>query len=139
MLEELIEKCEVIAAMAVKKILIVDDDREFAEELKELLFLSGYEAVVINDSKEAFDAAFTLKPDIILLDIKMDGMDGFQVLEKLKQFPETARIPVIAMTGYFTKEEHVRLISVCGMDVCLKKPFNALDLIARIEFPQRVR
>jgi len=124
--------------MAVKKILIVDDDLEFSEELKELLLLSGYEATVINDSRQAFDTARTLKPDAIVLDIKMDSMDGFQVLEKLKQFPQTAKISVIAMTGYFTEEEHYRLMSICGMDACLKKPFNALDLIARIEFPKPI-
>jgi len=124
--------------MAVKKILIIEDDLEFSEELKELLFLSGYEASVINDSKQAFNAAHSLKPDTIVLDIKMDGMDGFQVLEKLKQSPETVGIPIIAMTGYFTEEEHSKLMSMCGMDVCLKKPFNALDLIARIEFPKPI-
>jgi len=122
--------------MAVKKILVVDDDKEFSEELKELLFLSGYETMVINDSTQTFDAARTLKPDNILLDIKMNGMDGFQVLEKLKQSPETAKISIIAMTGYFTEEEHFRLMSMCGMDTCLRKPFNALDLIAKIELSE---
>jgi len=119
--------------MEGKKILIVDDDPEFTEELKELLSLSGYEAVVVNDSTQAFNVACTFKPDVIVLDIKMSEMDGFKVLEKLKESSDTTNIQVIAMTGYFTKEEHSRLMSMCGMDNCLKKPFNPLDLIARIE------
>lgn len=121
--------------MSGKDILIVDDDLEFASELQELLSLSGYGASVINDSRLAVSAASTQKPDLILLDIKMNNMDGFQVLEKLKEAPETRSIPVIAMTGYFTEEEHSRLMSMCGIEACLKKPFNALDLIAKIEFP----
>ncbi len=121
--------------MLTKKIMIVDDDRVFADEVRELLISSGYETSVVNDSRQAFDAARIFKPDTIVLDIKMDGLDGFRVLERLKSLPETENIPVIVMTGYFTQEEHSRLMSLCGMDAFLIKPFNALDLISRIEFP----
>ena len=122
--------------MAKKKILIVDDDSEFTAELKELLSLSGYEAEAVNESIKTFEVVRVFKPDVIVLDIKMSGMDGFRVLEKLKESSDTAKIQVIIMTGYFTNEEHSRLMSMCGVNACLKKPFNALDLIARIEVAQ---
>lgn len=119
--------------MAAKKIMIVDDDKEFLEELSDMLGLSGYDIVGINDSTTVINAANSAKPDLILLDLKMSGMDGFQVVEKLKQNPQTESIPVIAMTGYFTKSEHAMLVSFSGMAGCLIKPFNPLDVVGRIE------
>lgn len=119
--------------MSIKRILIVDDDKEFLEELREMLILSGYEATGVSESLRAVETARSLKPDIILLDIKMPGLDGFQINERLKQFPETENIPIIAITGYFTNEEHSRLLDMCGITACLKKPVNEEDLIRQIE------
>jgi len=116
-----------------KKIMIVDDDKEFLEELEETLILSGYAAVAINDSTTALNAARRAKPDLIILDLKMDVMDGFQVAKSLKQSPETATIPIVAMTGYFTREEYSSLTTMYGMETCIMKPFNPLDMIAKIE------
>ena len=119
--------------MAGKKIMIVDDDKEFLEELEETLSLSGYYTITIDDSTTAFDVASTMKPDIILLDLKMDKMSGFQVAESLKRFPTTSHIPIIAMTGVFNKKNHFSLMDLCGMDLCIEKPFNPLDVIILIE------
>ncbi|MDD4954855.1 MAG: response regulator [Candidatus Omnitrophica bacterium] len=119
--------------MTPKKVMVVDDDVDFLKELEETLALSGYEIVAVQNSKNAGNAAAISKPDIILLDLKMEGMDGFEVAQTLKRSPETNSIPLIAMTGYFTSEEHNEIIKECGMKTCLKKPFNPLDLIARIE------
>lgn len=116
-----------------RRILIVDDDKEFLEELQETLKLSGYDSLAVNDSTAALDRAISFKPDVIMLDLKMDVMDGFQVTEKLKEYPETVNIPIIAMTGYFTKSEHITLIGMSGVETCLIKPFNPLDAISRIE------
>ena len=119
--------------MLRKKIMIVDDDKEFLEELQEMLDSSGYVTLAINDSTTVLDAACIGKPDVILLDLKMNGMDGIRVTEELKGAPETEHIPIIAMTGYFTKDEHSMFVSTCGMEDCLIKPFNPLDVIGRIE------
>lgn len=119
--------------MAGKKIMIIDDDKEFLEELQETLSLSGYYTIAINDSTTAVDTAYSMKPDIILLDLKMDGMSGFQVAEGLKKFPSTSQIPIIAMTGVFNKKNHFSLMDLCGMQMCLEKPFNPLDAIILIE------
>lgn len=119
--------------MVSKKILIVDDDKEFLEELHDMLDSSGYDTVAVNDSSAASEVACLQKPDVILLDLKMGGMDGFQVTDKLKQSPETENIPIIAMTGYLTKGQHFSLAAMSGMEYCLIKPFNPLDVICRIE------
>ena len=119
--------------MTGKKIMIVDDDKEFLEELEETLILSGYATVAVNDSTTALNTACRAKPDLILLDLKMDRMSGFQVAQSLKKFPETTTIPIMAMTGYFTREEYSSLTEMYGMKACIMKPFNPLDVIAKIE------
>jgi CheY-like chemotaxis protein len=116
-----------------KKVLIVDDDKEFLDELKELLLLSGYEAVTISESSAALDAMVAVEPDVVVLDIKMPGMNGFQVAQQIKQRAQHAHIPIVAISGYFKEEGHSEAIKGCGIVACLNKPFNPLDIIATIE------
>ncbi|MEW6101050.1 MAG: response regulator [Candidatus Omnitrophota bacterium] len=115
------------------KIMIVDDNAEFLEEMREMLYLGGYEPVAIKESSTALYAARKLKPDLILLDLKMNKMNGFDVAQKLKAFPETKNIPIIAMSGYFPVERNPSLLDTSSMAACLKKPFAILDLISQIE------
>jgi two-component system, response regulator PdtaR len=115
-----------------KRILVVDDDKEFLEELKETLGLSGYDVVDVNNSISALDVARSLRPDLVLMDLKMPGKSGFQLADELRHLSELGNIPVIAMTG-FLKDDYIPLINICGIKKCLKKPFNPLDVIAHIE------
>ena len=119
--------------MSANMIMIVDDDEDFLKEIQETLSLSGYDTIAVDNSKAALDVAAKVKPDVILLDIKMKGMYGFQVAERLKKAPETACIPIIAMTGCFRGQEDTRFMGTWGMEMCLEKPFNPLDLISGIE------
>lgn len=116
-----------------KNVLIIDDDQKFLEEMQETLRLSGYDSIGVLDSREALDKAIKVKPDIILLDLKMETMSGFQVAINLRQSPDTAHIPIIAITGYFTNSHHLPLLQACGVKTCLIKPIKPLDIIARIE------
>lgn len=116
-----------------KKILVIDDDTEFLEELHEMLALSGYDTVSVNDGSAAFKIAKEVRPDLILVDLKMDGLSGFQVADRLNQFVETVDIPVIAMSGHFTEKEHSRLLDMLGVKALIKKPFHPLNVIAYIE------
>jgi len=113
--------------------MIVDDNREFAQELKETLVLSGYDVVVFNDGETALEQVEREDPDVILLDLKMEGKSGFQVADEMKFRKTTKDIPIIAITGFFTEEQHRELMSICGIKACILKPFNPLDVIARIE------
>ncbi len=119
--------------MGRKRIIIVDDDVDLLVELDEILTLSGYDTIALKDSTAVLDTACMLNPDLIVVDLKMEGMDGFQVNDELKKYVETASIPVIAMTGYFNEEEYTPLMQKSGMKACLSKPFNPLDLISQIE------
>ena len=119
--------------MPQKRIMIVDDDKEFLEELRETLELSGYEVKAVNEATEAFPAATKIKPDLIVLDLKMSGMTGFEVVNKLKNYNNTMEIPIIAMSGFFTAEEDDTLLSFFQIFNYLHKPFNPLDIITKIE------
>jgi len=123
-----------VKEMRSKKIMIVDDDKQFLEELKEILMSSGYYTIAINDSTAVLDAAKTQRPDLILLDLKMDGMNGFQLADSLKRIQATAHIPIIGISGIFRMENDIEdnffLMDFCHM---LHKPFNPLYLIDKIE------
>jgi len=118
--------------MIHRKVMIIDDDKEFLEELGETLRLSGYEMVVINDVGLVSDAAVKTKPDIILIDLKMPKKTGFQLADELRHISELSNIPIIAMTGFF-KEGYQPLMNICGIKTYLKKPFSPLDVISAIE------
>lgn len=115
-----------------KKVMIVDDDQELMEELRETLNLSGYDTVGISDPLRVVDQAAALKPDIILMDLKMPGKSGFQVADELRRLSTLMNVPIIAMTGFF-KEGYGPLMHICGIKKCINKPFNALDVINQIE------
>ena len=113
--------------------MIVDDDKRFLQELQGTLALSGFKTFAVNDSTKALNVALTKKPDLILLDLKMDGMSGFQVAQALKQSPETAGIPIIVISAIFNKEDHAQMMDSCGIKIGLKKPFRTYELIKQIE------
>jgi CheY-like chemotaxis protein len=119
--------------MQSKKIMIVDDDKDFLKELHSALALEGYNVIAIDDSKTALQSAQNINPDVILLDIKMKGLYGFQIAERLKGSPKTADIPILGMSGYFTRKEDARLMDLCGMKMCFKKPINPDYLIHKID------
>jgi DNA-binding response OmpR family regulator len=119
--------------VAKGRILIVDDDKEFLEELKETLDLSGYEVIQLENARTVQETASHAHPDVIVLDLKMNDMNGFEVAEELKRFTSTVGIPVVAMTGFFREDEHIPLMNICGIQKCIKKPFNPLDVISAIE------
>jgi CheY-like chemotaxis protein len=121
------------STMHPKRILLVDDDVEFLEELQELLHLSGYEVDAVNKPASAVSTALRRQPDLILLDLRMDGMTGFEVAKELRQSSQTARIPIVAMSGYFSEQQDCTLFDFLQIRNCLQKPFTPLDVISHIE------
>jgi CheY-like chemotaxis protein len=111
---------------------IVDDDVDFLEELKEVLCSGGYSVEAISDPVKAVQAITRLKPDAVLLDLKMDGKDGFEVAHELSQNPATAGVPVIAMSGYYAEEHLEKLKSVSVVRSFLTKPLVISDVMAKL-------
>jgi CheY-like chemotaxis protein len=118
--------------MPNRRVMIVDDDKVFLDELKEVLELSGYDMIAANDATLALDMVSEAAPDLILVDLKMPQKSGFQLAHEVSRLSGLRHIPVIAMTGYF-KEEYGLLMNISGIKKCLKKPFNPLDVISEIE------
>jgi CheY-like chemotaxis protein len=117
----------------MKQVMIVDDDKEFLEEISQALESNGYRTVNISESTAAVKEAVERMPAVILLDLKMDKKSGFKIADELMANPKTSGIPVIAITGVFTGQEHKLLMKICNIKECLIKPINPLDIIEKIE------
>lgn len=116
-----------------KEIMIVDDDSEFLGQFEEMLNLSGYDTLRHLSGESALKALDQEKPDLILLDLKMEGKSGFEVANILHNNPATAGIPVIVMSGVFSDEHYRNLIEKYGIRRYLQKPIKPLDVISEIE------
>lgn len=118
---------------AGRRILIVDDEAGITRYLTALLDgFNGARTAFANDGFTAGHLVHAFRPDIVLLDLMMPGLDGFQVCRQIKSDAETCHIRVIAMTGYLTPEHHQRIIAA-GAECCLDKPLEEdilLDLLA---------
>ena len=120
-----------VSQRANPTILIVDDLEENAKILETFLRPQGYRSVCVTNGQEALDFVAQQPPDVILLDLMMPGMDGFEVCRRLKQNIKTYHIPVIIITGLAEKEANVRALEA-GADDFLVKPFDYVLLRARI-------
>ena len=119
--------------MGMKKVMVVDDDKEFLDELKTTLKQGGYRVKVVQEARKAVSAAVESKPDVILLDLKMQGMTGFEVANELRVLPGTKHIPIIAMSGFFTENRDDPLLGFFNIDHYLQKPIYPLNVIDKIE------
>ncbi|MEG3901260.1 PAS domain-containing protein [Microcoleus sp. B4-C5] len=115
-----------------ENILMVDDHPESLRLLSQLLSKRGYKVRPTRDGKLALNFAMSSPPDLILLDIMMPGMDGYQVCEKLKACPQTKDIPVIFISSLNEVFDKVKAFSVGGVDY-ISKPFQTEEVVSRVE------
>ncbi len=115
-----------------EKILIVDDDQETVDFLRVLLSRQGYQAMIAKDGIEALKTANQELPDLIILDVMMPGLDGFEVARSLHRRPETALIPILMFTARTQAQDKVTGYEA-GVDLYLTKPVHPLDLQANIK------
>lgn len=118
--------------MATKKILLVDDEQHIVDVVKVRLEKEGYEVITANSGKECLEKTKTEKPTLILLDIIMPEMDGYEVLKKLKDDKETASIPVIMLTAKNDADDVVRSLINGGAVDYIVKPFGSQELLHKI-------
>ena len=114
-------------------VLVVDDYAENVELLKELLTASGYEVTTAYDGEEALKKVDRRKPDLILLDIMMPKMDGYQVCEALRNKEETKEIPIIFVTAKTEVKDWTHAIFNVGVNSYITKPINPKKLLDKVK------
>lgn len=111
-----------------KTILVVDDDPDVVTIVRGILNGGEYDVQSVHSGQEVFTRLGEERPDLIILDIKMPEMDGFEVLKRLKAIPETSSIPVILLTGRGQYRDVLEGYQL-GTDYYMNKPFTSAQLI----------
>lgn len=125
-------------AEAKSKILIADDNQPNVELLEAYLVNLDCEIAIAADGQETLDKVASFQPDIILLDVMMPKLSGFEVCKKLKDDPATSRIMVLMVTALNELGDIERAVEA-GTDDFLSKPVNKAELVMRIERMLRIR
>jgi len=112
----------------MSKILIVDDEPEMTRFLANVLAAEGYQLETSNDARDALRKAYTFQPDLVLLDVMMPGMNGWEMLSR---FREISDVPVLMLTAVQTMDSIVQGLDL-GADDYITKPFRLQELKARI-------
>jgi DNA-binding response OmpR family regulator len=115
--------------MADQRILVVDDDPDIRLLLRELLERRGYSLTEARDGNEALRVLFAERPDLVVLDVQMPGLDGWQTLERIRELSD---VPVVMLTARATELEKTRGLRA-GADDYVTKPFGRQELLARVE------
>lgn len=118
------------------RVLVVEDEWQVRGLLEEFLKEQDFQVFLAEDGEEAIARALEVNPDVILLDIKLPGIDGIEVCKRLRAHESTALIPVIMLTAYEDKDVEAYLE---GADDFIKKPFNPVELAVRIKSVLRIR
>ncbi|HEX5130713.1 MAG TPA: response regulator, partial [Usitatibacter sp.] len=119
---------EPAAAIAERhRILVVEDNPDSAEAMQMLLETMGHDVKVVGDGQSALEVAVLLQPDVILLDIGLPGMDGYELAQRLRAASQTRAAHIIAVSGYGQEKDRERSLSV-GFDVHLVKPVDPAQL-----------
>ena len=113
----------------MKKILIIEDDRNLLNELREFLENNGYEVASVDNFLKASETALEMRPDLVILDINLPGISGFDICREIK---EKSNIPVLMLTSRVGIEDEIKGLEI-GADEYLAKPVDTRRLILRME------
>ena len=116
-----------------KKILIIEDDKFLQKVINKKLSKEGYLVVMAIDGEKGLKAVKEEKPDLILLDIILPEMDGFEVLTKIKKDQELSKIPIIILSNLGAKEEIKKGLEAGADDYLIKAHFNPEEIVNRVE------
>jgi diguanylate cyclase (GGDEF)-like protein len=115
-----------------ESILVVDDDPDIARFVEVNLRSAGYDVSVAGDGEEALERAADLRPDLVLLDVMMPRLDGFEVAQRLRKNPQTANTSIIMLTAKALSSDKVTGLQ-SGADDYIIKPFDPIELLARVK------
>ena len=112
------------------KILVIDDDKDLLEVTKALLSRKGFEVETNDNWDGALQQLDSFQPQLILLDVFLNGIDGLDICKKLKSMPNTCHIPILIFSAYPSVAE--RVIYEYGADDFIAKPFEVNDLVSKV-------
>ncbi|HRI01103.1 MAG TPA: response regulator [Saprospiraceae bacterium] len=118
--------------MELKKILIVDDDPYILMSLDYLMRVNRFDVLVARNGTEALESINSNKPDLILLDIMMPDVDGYEICNRLKSDPQTKEIKIVFMSAR-TKPSDIQKGYDLGASLYITKPFSTRDLLKQIK------
>lgn len=118
---------------ANRRVLVVDDDEDGREAVARFLQLKGHEVRIARNGREALELAAGFRPDVVLLDIAMPELDGYEVCSRLRGLPRTSEAAIFAMAGFGSAEHRIRATRA-GFDGYLVKPLDfslLLEMLVR--------
>jgi two-component system cell cycle response regulator DivK len=114
-----------------KRILVIEDQEDNRRILRDLLASAGYEMIEAVTGEQGVASAETHQPDLILMDIQLPGLDGYEATRRIKAIPALQAIPIIAVTSYALSGDDVKAFAA-GCDAYVTKPFSPRQLLAKI-------
>jgi two-component system cell cycle response regulator DivK len=117
--------------MMNKTILVVEDHEDNRRIMRDLLTSSGYEVIEAVTGEEGVTAAETYRPDLILMDVQLPGMDGYEATRRIKANPDLQKVPIIVVTSYALSGDDVKAFEA-GCDAYVTKPYSPRELLARV-------
>jgi two-component system cell cycle response regulator DivK len=114
-----------------QRILVVEDTEDNRQIIRDLLSSVGYELIEAADGAEGVAMAQSHRPDLILMDIQLPGMDGYEATRQIRTTPELVKVPIIAVTSYALSGDEAKT-RAAGCDGYVAKPFSPRQLLAKI-------
>jgi two-component system, cell cycle response regulator DivK len=114
-----------------KRILVIEDTEDNRQIIRDLMTSAGYELIEAVDGPEGVAAAEREKPDLILMDIQLPGIDGYEATRRIRAIPDMAKVPIIAVTSYALSGDEAKTREA-GCDGYVAKPFSPRQLLAKV-------
>ena len=112
-------------------VLIVEDNPRNLKLVRDLLDYAGYRTLGVSNAEDGIELARSRRPDLVLMDVQLPGMDGVEALARLRAEPDAGEIPIVALTAFAMKDDRARFLAA-GFDAYIEKPLNVR------EFPEQV-
>ncbi len=115
-----------------KRVLVIDDQEDNRYLVRRTLGRAGYEVIEATTGEEGITLAEMHRPDLILMDIQLPGLDGYEATRRIKANPALSRIPVIAVTSYALSGDDAKALAA-GCDSYVSKPFSPRELLGKVQ------
>lgn len=115
-----------------KRVLVAEDEPNIVESLTFLLERAGFVVSVKTDGRQALEAALSDEPDVLILDVMLPALDGYEVLRQIRSDRRSENLPVLMLTAKGQQEDRETALE-CGADIFMTKPFANAEIIAAVE------